>query len=186
MALSFTTRSTPDGPFTVVASPSALVAAGWTADVAVLVRAVSPVLIPADGIGPGDAAPIIDQALGAIAAYYDGDFAAVAAVPVAQVSGPFRQRAWEALRRIPAGQAVSYAGLAALAGVPGAARAAGAACSHNAVALFVPCHRVVTASGLTGSFAYGAALKRRLLAREGWSSRPPNPNQPALGEIGPG
>ena len=180
MSLIFATHATPDGPFTVVASPTALIAAGWTDDVAVLMDNVAPSLLPTDGVRPAAGEPIIERALAAIDAYYDGDFAAVSTLPVQQVSGPFRQRAWAALRTIPAGQAVTYTELAGLAGVPTASRAAGSACSHNAVALFVPCHRVVTSDGRTGHFGYGAELKQTLLAREGWLGLTVNPGQSRL------
>lgn len=72
-----------------------------------------------------------------------------------------------ALRRVPWGEVVTYGELAALAGRPGAARAAGAFCAGNDVALVVPCHRVVAASGIGGYGASGVLIKRRLLALEG-------------------
>jgi len=72
-----------------------------------------------------------------------------------------------ALRDVPWGEIVSYGELAALAGRPGAARAAGTFCAHNRFALVLPCHRVVSANGLGGYGASGVGLKRRLLALEG-------------------
>ncbi len=63
-----------------------------------------------------------------------------------------------ALRAVPRGEVVTYGELAALAGRPGAARAAGTFCARNRLAPFVPCHRVVAASGI-GSF--GVARDRR-------------------------
>jgi len=62
---------------------------------------------------------------------------------------------------------VSYGELAASAGYPGAARAAGSFCAGNRHALLVPCHRVVAANGIGGYGATGVDVKRRLLALEG-------------------
>ena len=68
---------------------------------------------------------------------------------------------------MPWGEVVSYGELAALAGRPRAARAAGTFCAENRFSLFLPCHRVVAATGVGGYGASGVALKRRLLALEG-------------------
>jgi O-6-methylguanine DNA methyltransferase len=72
-----------------------------------------------------------------------------------------------ALRQVPRGEVVTYGELAALAGAPGAARAAGSFCARNRLGLFVPCHRVVAADGLGSYGSYGLAYKRRLLELEG-------------------
>jgi methylated-DNA-[protein]-cysteine S-methyltransferase len=70
------------------------------------------------------------------------------------------------LRRVPRGEVVTYGELAALAGRPGAARAAGTFCAQNRYGVFIPCHRVVAAGGLGGYGSLGADYKRRLLALE--------------------
>jgi methylated-DNA-[protein]-cysteine S-methyltransferase len=75
----------------------------------------------------------------------------------------------EALRRVPWGEVVTYAELAALAGYPNAQRAAGTVCAENRFPLVVPCHRVVSASGIGGYGASGVEVKRRLLELEGVS-----------------
>ena len=80
---------------------------------------------------------------------------------------PFQHAAIETLRRVPRGEVVTYGELAALAGYPGAARAAGTVCATNRFWLLVPCHRVVGATGLGGYGASGVGLKRRLLELEG-------------------
>ena len=69
-----------------------------------------------------------------------------------------------ALLALPRGEVVTYGELAALAGRPGAARAAGTFCARNRLAPFVPCHRVVAAGGLGGYGSLGPEYKRRLLA----------------------
>lgn len=80
---------------------------------------------------------------------------------------PFQEALLGTLRAVPWGEVVSYGELAALAGNPGAARAAGTFCAQNRVALVVPCHRVVAADGIGGYGDGGTVLKRRLLALEG-------------------
>jgi O-6-methylguanine DNA methyltransferase len=85
---------------------------------------------------------------------------------------PFHLRVWQALHRIPLGKTVTYAEVAAAAGSPNAFRACGQACGANPILLFIPCHRVVAASGL-GGFSGGLDIKRALLRLEGidWQTR---------------
>ena len=71
-----------------------------------------------------------------------------------------------ALQGVRRGEVVTYGELAALAGRPGAARAAGTFCARNRLAPFVPCHRVVAAGGIGGYGSLGLDYKRRLLALE--------------------
>ena len=80
---------------------------------------------------------------------------------------PFQQRVWQALRAIPAGETRSYGELAAALGNPKASRAVGGANGANPVAVLIPCHRVIAADGSLGGYAYGEAIKRELLRREG-------------------
>jgi methylated-DNA-[protein]-cysteine S-methyltransferase len=72
----------------------------------------------------------------------------------------------QALRAVPRGDVVTYGELAALAGRPGAARAAGTFCARNRLSPFVPCHRVVAANGPGSYGSLGLDYKRRLLALE--------------------
>ncbi|MCH2139857.1 MAG: MGMT family protein [Phycisphaerales bacterium] len=85
---------------------------------------------------------------------------------------PFWKACWTACRKIPFGQTRTYAELAAMAGRPCAARAAGSAMRQNPTSLLTPCHRIVGAADL-GGFAGQRQLntphlqlKRRLLALE--------------------
>jgi AraC family transcriptional regulator of adaptative response/methylated-DNA-[protein]-cysteine methyltransferase len=80
----------------------------------------------------------------------------------------FQEAVWRELSRIPPGQSLSYAALAAKAGKPGAARAAGTACGANPVAVLIPCHRARRGDGSAGGYAYGLERKARLLEREGF------------------
>jgi methylated-DNA-[protein]-cysteine S-methyltransferase len=79
---------------------------------------------------------------------------------------PFQQRVWDELCDIDYGTTVSYGELARRAGRPGAARAAGAACGRNPIAIVVPCHRVVGSNGSLTGYAGGVNTKKALLALE--------------------
>jgi methylated-DNA-[protein]-cysteine S-methyltransferase len=82
--------------------------------------------------------------------------------------GPeFHQRCWQALLRIPYGQACSYSQLAKEVGSPHAFRAVGQANHHNPVAIIVPCHRVIASDGTLAGFGGGLAAKEFLLNLEG-------------------
>jgi O-6-methylguanine DNA methyltransferase len=102
--------------------------------------------------------------------YFAGDSVHLEEVPVdLDYETAFFGHCATALRTIPRGEAVSYGELAARAGAPGAARAAGSFCARNRLGLFVPCHRVVSAGGLGPYGSYGTDYKRRLLTLEGYS-----------------
>ncbi len=78
----------------------------------------------------------------------------------------FQRSVWSVLRKIPAGQAKSYAQVARAIGRPKAARAVGQACGANPIPVLIPCHRVLAAHGKLGGFSSDPAWKRKLLARE--------------------
>jgi AraC family transcriptional regulator, regulatory protein of adaptative response / methylated-DNA-[protein]-cysteine methyltransferase len=78
----------------------------------------------------------------------------------------YQIKVWEALLQVPCGSVVSYGGLAALAGQPGAQRAAGTAMAQNRIAVLIPCHRVIRESGEIGQYRWGAERKQALLAWE--------------------
>jgi methylated-DNA-[protein]-cysteine S-methyltransferase len=78
----------------------------------------------------------------------------------------FQRRVWQALRTIPFGETRSYGEIAAQVGAPGAARAVGLANGHNPIAIIVPCHRVIGASGSLTGYGGGLDRKRSLLALE--------------------
>jgi methylated-DNA-[protein]-cysteine S-methyltransferase len=159
----FALVDTPIGPFTaLVDADGAVLAAGWTADAENLRLLIHPALRPTqlrrqDSLGAVSAAVI---------AYHQGDLTAIDTIPVRQQSGEFLTYAWEILRKIPAGEPVTYTEYAALAGRPAATRAAANACARNAAALFVPCHRVLRIGGNLGGFRWGLEAKRWLLDHE--------------------
>ena len=78
----------------------------------------------------------------------------------------FQQRVWQALRKIPAGSTASYTDIARHIGAPHAVRAVAQACGANALAVAVPCHRVVRHDGTLSGYRWGVERKRILLERE--------------------
>ena len=78
----------------------------------------------------------------------------------------FQQRVWQALRDIPAGSTASYLDIATRIGAPKAVRAVAQACAANALAVAIPCHRVVRTDGALSGYRWGVERKRVLLQRE--------------------
>jgi AraC family transcriptional regulator, regulatory protein of adaptative response / methylated-DNA-[protein]-cysteine methyltransferase len=80
----------------------------------------------------------------------------------------FQQRVWQALLNIPAGSTATYTDIAKQIGLPTSARAVAQACGANALAVAIPCHRVVRTDGALSGYRWGVERKRTLLKREGW------------------
>jgi len=80
----------------------------------------------------------------------------------------YRQQVWAALAQIPLGETLTYSALAKKIG--SAARAVGNACRDNPYPLFIPCHRVVSVSGMGGycgqTDGHFMTIKHQLLAFE--------------------
>ncbi len=87
-------------------------------------------------------------------------------VPLHLRGTPFQLKVWEALLRIPAGRAATYAQVAKAVGKPKASRAVGTAVGGNTLACVIPCHRVLRGTGAFGGYRWGVARKRAILARE--------------------
>ena len=79
----------------------------------------------------------------------------------------FQQRVWQALREIPVGSTATYADIAARIGAPKGARAVARACGANALAVAIPCHRIVRTDGALSGYRWGVDRKRNLLDKEG-------------------
>lgn len=154
--MQITTVPSPLGPVTIAAHEGALVALGW-----------DELALESDGATDE---VVLERAREALAAYLEGDLDAFAGLPLAPRGTPFERRVWEALRAIPAGERTSYGALAASLGIPRAARAVGAANGKNPIAIAIPCHRVVGASGALTGYAHGLHRKRWLLEHEGASA----------------
>lgn len=78
----------------------------------------------------------------------------------------FQQRVWFELSTIGYSQRLTYAQLAAAIGRPKAVRAVANAVASNPISIFVPCHRIVSASGDIGNYDGGVEMKRLLLSLE--------------------
>lgn len=125
---------------------------------------VHPAADPVESAGDGFAEELVAR----LRSFLAGEDVALADVRLDLDSGTTFQRAVvEALRAVPAGEVVTYAELAAIAGYPGAQRAVGTLCARNRFMFLVPCHRVVAADGIGRYGSSGVAIKRRLLALEG-------------------
>lgn len=100
-------------------------------------------------------------------------------VPLAPAGTPWQRAVWDALLAVPYGETITYTELAARAGRPGAARAAGAANGRNPISVLIPCHRVVGTSGALTGYAGGVGAKGTLLALERAARSPaPSPGSP--------
>jgi methylated-DNA-[protein]-cysteine S-methyltransferase len=103
--------------------------------------------------------PVFKRTRTWLSRYFDGAAADVSELPIDMHGAPFEKRVWQALLEIPAGETMSYGGIAKKLGNAGASRAVGAANGANPIAIIVPCHRVIGSSGsLTG---YGGGLDRK-------------------------
>jgi len=159
--LRMTTVTTPVAPWTVIVDGDVVVGSSLT-EASDLVPRLSAQL-RRRGIDEVSDLGVVSEV---IAKYLHGAVDALELVEVAQPGGPFFQRAWAAMRTIPAGATWTYGQLAAASGNPSAVRAAGGACAHNLIAPFVPCHRVVRSDGSIGGYYFGPTVKRWLLAHE--------------------
>jgi len=115
--------------------------------------------------------PVLREAARQLEAYF-ADPRARLDFPLAPAGTEFQRRVWKAMTRIPIGRTRTYGEIAAE--LASAAQAVGQACGANPLPIIVPCHRIVSASGL-GGFA-GATegtmidVKRWLLDHEARAS----------------
>jgi len=154
----------PIGPLTLTAEAGALTAIDFGAP-AGYADGASAGVAPAP---PADA--VLLEAVKQLAAYFAGERREFD-LPLRPRGTPFQLTVWEALRRIPYGETVTYGELAAGVGRPTAARAVGSANHHNPLAIVVPCHRVIGADGTLTGYAGGLATKAALLDMESGDGR---------------
>jgi methylated-DNA-[protein]-cysteine S-methyltransferase len=102
-----------------------------------------------------------------LSAYFAGALAALEGIPLAVTGTPMQQRVWNIVRSLHPGELTTYSGIAERLGMPRGHRAIAACLASNPAPLFIPCQRVVTASGGLGSHPAGIARKRWLLNHEG-------------------
>ncbi|WP_229075671.1 methylated-DNA--[protein]-cysteine S-methyltransferase [Actinoplanes sp. DH11] len=161
--LRHSTLDTPIGPFTVITTKGGVVrASGFTTDVPELMR-----LVHADLKDRTEADDDVGPVRAAVRDYFAGDLTALDGVPVEhKSSGAFMTVAWDVMRHIKPGAPVTYTRYADLAGRPSAVRGAASACARNAIALILPCHRVLRTDGSLGGYRWGLPIKSWLLAHE--------------------
>ena len=111
----------------------------------------------------------LDQAAAELADYFSGDEISFEVPLDLGPAGGFAHSVLIAAQRIPYGRVATYSEIAAAAGTPQAARAAGNALHANPICIIVPCHRVVPREGGLGGYASGADVKATLLRLEGVS-----------------
>jgi methylated-DNA-[protein]-cysteine S-methyltransferase len=157
MTLDATTLPTPVGGLSLLARDGAVVAAGF-ADIRTMHARI--------GDEPLTERTDLGELSRAVAAYLAGDLVAMDDLPVDQPGGAFRQAAWTAMRRVPAGETITYTKLAAEAGNPKAVRAVASACAQNLIAPIVACHRIVRTNGSLGGYYYGLHVKQWLIDHE--------------------
>lgn len=109
--------------------------------------------------------PIINMVSKELNDYYNGNIRKFK-TPVMLLGSEFQRNVWQTLIEIPFGTRISYKQHAQLCGVPQSYRAIANAIASNNLAIIVPCHRVVNASGEIGGYAGGTELKRSLLMHE--------------------
>ena len=109
--------------------------------------------------------PLTDEAARQVGQYLAGERREFE-LPLAPEGTPFARRVWRVLQEIPYGHSRTYGQLAAQLGVPGGARAVGAAAGRNPVWPAIPCHRCVGKNGALTGYAGGLRRKEQLLALE--------------------
>ncbi len=108
---------------------------------------------------------VLEQAAGQLEDYFIGG-REIFDLPLVMVGSAFQKKVWQALLEIPFGTTVSYLELSGRLGDPKAIRAVAAANGANALAIIVPCHRVIGSNGKLTGYAGGLAAKRKLLRLE--------------------
>ena len=161
LTLRHTTVPTPFGRFTVVVSPDGVVATTG-GDPRELVDEL------ARRLGVISRAAALRAATRDLEAYFGGRRAPMRTpADLCLVGTPFARAVLEITRTIPFGELWTYGDVAAKAGRPGAARAAGSALARSPIELFVPCHRVVPSGPGLGSYGGSEDRRATLLRFEG-------------------
>src|SRR5882672_6029512 len=118
---------------------------------------------PRAAFSPGDAA--FETWVAKVVAFVDSPGTGLD-LPLDIRGTAFQQRVWQALREIPPGSTASYTEIAKKIGAPKAVRAVAQACAANAIAVAIPCHRIVRNDGGLSGYRWGVERKRALLKRE--------------------
>lgn len=149
--------ASPLGPLTVLASDNGVHAIAFESDRTEQAKI---------NLSRTENHPIINAAIKQLAMYFEGTLK-VFDLPLDLRGTNFQKRVWELLLDIPFGQTRTYGDIAQALGNAGASQAVGAANGKNPVAIVVPCHRVIGASGHLTGYAGGMEKKKFLLTHEG-------------------
>ena len=149
--------ASPLGPLTVLASDNGVHAIAFGSDQTERVKINLPRAVNH---------PIINAAVEQLAMYFEGTLK-IFDLPLDLRGTDFQKQVWKLLLEIPFGETRTYGDIACTLGNVGASQAVGAANGKNPVAIVVPCHRVIGASGHLTGYAGGMEKKRFLLTHEG-------------------
>ncbi len=122
---------------------------------------------PYDAVPQDEQHPQVTAARDWLNAYWAGQWPDPAALPLDLAGSPFQRAVWSVLLTIPNGRTWTYGQVAGQVGQGAVPRATGTAIGRNPVAILVPCHRVIGASGSLTGYAGGLHRKERLLQHEG-------------------
>jgi methylated-DNA-[protein]-cysteine S-methyltransferase len=119
-----------------------------------------------------DDLPIFATAKNWMDRYFFGEKPSISELPLAPKGGEFRRAVWDILCKIPYGEVTTYGVIAKEVAVKinkehMSSQAVGGAVGHNPIAIIIPCHRVVGASGSLTGYAGGIDKKTKLLEHEG-------------------
>ncbi|MEJ2205654.1 MAG: methylated-DNA--[protein]-cysteine S-methyltransferase [Gemmatimonadota bacterium] len=156
--------TTPLGPMLLGATDEALCLAEFT-DRPRLLRQMERVRDGLDAVLVTGRNDVVEKAADQLGGYFSGRRRRFD-VPLAPVGTVFQRAVWDELQRIPFGEVRSYGDVAASLGRPAAVRAVGKANGDNALAVLIPCHRVVGSDGRLVGYGGGLWRKRRLLELE--------------------
>lgn len=109
-----------------------------------------------------DTSDLLDEAAAQLAAYAAAERETFD-LPLRVKGSDFQRDVCAAMLAIPFGHTVTYGDIAKQLGVP--AQAVGGACGGNPIPIFIPCHRVMGAKGLTGFSGKGGVETKVALLR---------------------
>jgi len=159
-----TRLSTPLGPMLAAATRDALLLLEF-ADRRQLASQVRRVVQRAGVVYVPESNPVLERTASELAEYFSGNRRTFT-VPIGPLGTEFEREVWGALTEIPFGETRSYAEIARRVGRSTAVRAVGRANGMNAIAVVIPCHRVVGSNGRLVGYGGGLWRKERLLAHE--------------------
>jgi len=87
-------------------------------------------------------------------------------IPLLMVGSDFQKSVWKGLMQIPYGTTASYLELSKNIGNEKAVRAVASANGANAIAILIPCHRIIGSDGKLVGYAGGLPAKKKLLELE--------------------